>query len=182
MGTSVAPCQAAACQRPQTEREIAVPLTFKEVSEILKLIDASQCDEVVLELEGTRLVVRRNAGGIVSPPPNPAPSAASSPSLPSAAASPASTIAGAAAETSAQEGMKDVRSPMVGTFYRCPSPEEPPFVEAGVSVKKGDTLCLIEVMKLFTAVEAPADGILESILPDDGASVEFNQLLFRIRA
>lgn len=159
-----------------------MPLTFKEVSEILKLIDASQCDEVVLELEGTRLVVRRNSAGAVSAPSNPAPSAAPSQVSPPVDAGASIPAAGAVAETPAQDGLADVRSPMVGTFYRRPTPEEPPFAEEGARVKKGDTLCLIEVMKLFTAVEAPSDGVLESILPDDGASVEFNQLLFRIRA
>ncbi len=157
-------------------------LTFKEVSEILKLIDASQCDEVILELEGTRLVVRRGAGGGGSVPANPA--APQQPAQPSPPAGPnaGGTPARAAAQSPAEPGLIDVASPMVGIFYRRPSPEEPPFVEEGARVKKGDTLCLIEVMKLFTTVEAPADGIIASIVQEDGASVEFNQLLFRIRA
>ena len=73
-----------------------------------------------------------------------------------------------------------IKSPMVGTFYSKPSPEEPPFVIAGQEVKKGDTLCLIEVMKLYTAVESAIDGTVETIFVEEGALVEFDQPLFLI--
>ena len=78
------------------------------------------------------------------------------------------------------DSLKNIKSPMVGTFYSKPSPEEPPFVITGQEVKKGDTLCLIEVMKLFTAVECTADGTVEMIFAEDGALVEFDQPLFSI--
>ena len=157
-----------------------MPLTFKEVAEILKLIDASECDEVVLELEGTRLVVRRNTGSAsgTSPPPQvsdqKATVASPEPTQCAQASSPQTAASG-------EPGLVDVRSPMVGTFYGRPSPEEPPFVEEGTQVKKGDTLCLVEVMKLFTAVEAPEDGTIVEIAQDDGSTIEFDQLLFRMR-
>lgn len=160
-----------------------MPLTFKEVAEILKLIDASDCEEVVLELEGTRLVVRR--GGAAGPglaeaagttrqkqqadAPAPALGAARPPSPQPKSAAPA------------EPGAVEVRSPMVGTFYRRPSPDEPEFVEEGSRVKAGDPLCLIEVMKLFTTIESPIDGIVVSIALSDASYVEFNQLLFQIR-
>ena len=73
-----------------------------------------------------------------------------------------------------------VRSPMVGTFYRCPSPDEAPFVEVGTKVVAGDPLCLIEVMKLFTTIESAVDGQLKVILVDDVTLVEFDQPLFVI--
>ena len=157
-----------------------MPLTFREVAEILKLIDASECDEVVLELEGTRLVVRRNSGGgtsAASAPGIPASAPSSTPAEPIDGTSEAAPVPGAASEP----GLLDVRSPMVGTFYRRPTPEEPPFVEEGAKVKKGDTLCLVEVMKLFTAVEAPEDGEIAEVALEDGATIEFDQLLFRMR-
>ncbi|MEM8744841.1 MAG: acetyl-CoA carboxylase biotin carboxyl carrier protein [Pseudomonadota bacterium] len=155
-----------------------MPLTFKEVAEILKLIDASDCDEVVLELEGTRLVVRRNTGAekSVSAPKPVTRQKAAEPE-----ARPRTETVSAPTESPGEPGLLDVRSPMVGTFYRRPSPEEPAFVEEGAAVKKGDTLCLIEVMKLFTAVEAPEDGTIAEIAQDDGATIEFDQLLFRMR-
>ncbi len=74
-----------------------------------------------------------------------------------------------------------MRAPMVGTFYRRPSPQEPVFVEVGQKVSKGQPLCLIEVMKLFTTIEAPVAGTVEAIVADDGALVEFDQLLFHVR-
>ena len=162
---------------------IGVPLTFKEVAEILKLIDASECEEVILELEGTRLVVRRNSGGgasVQSAAPARAEAASAPASTGNIQAAPAAPASGAA--PSAEPGTTDVRAPMVGTFYRRPSPDEAVFVEEGATVKKGQPLCLIEVMKLFTTIEAPADGTVVAIAPEDGALVEYNQLLFQIRS
>lgn len=161
-----------------------MPLSLKDVTEILKLIDASECDELVLELEGARLVVRRNSAGpaaatftaesgdeqqLTVGSSGTATSEANTPS-PSAEPAPA-----------AEAGMTHVRAPMVGTFYRRPSPDEPAFVEEGATVKKGDPLCLIEVMKLFTTIEAPADGTIQTIAPEDGSLVEFDQALFVIQ-
>lgn len=165
-------------------------LSYREVAEILKIIDASDCEEVVLELEGMRLVVRRAGAEGATPPARPAAqSSAAAPAqaeLPAAAAPQAAAPAVAsaaprAAQVPAQEGMVDVRAPMVGTFYRRPSPQDPPFVEVGDRIEKGQALCLIEVMKLFTTIEAQQAGTLELIGPEDGALVEFDQLLFRIR-
>jgi acetyl-CoA carboxylase biotin carboxyl carrier protein len=156
--------------------------TFKEVAEILKIIDASQCEEVVVELQGLRLVVRRgNPNGawskhVWSSPPQTATSdAAASQGLGWAAKSLAQ------AHVTVAEGHVGVRAPMVGSFYRRASPQEPPFVEVGHRVKAGDPLCLIEVMKLYTTIAAPADGVIEAITADDRAAVEFDQLLFVIK-
>src|SRR5206468_3009959 len=74
------------------------------------------------------------------------------------------------------EGRIPVRAPMVGSFYRRPSPQDKPFVEVGQRVNKGDPLCLIEVMKLYTTIEAPTEGVIEAIPTDDGSAVEFDQL------
>jgi len=73
-----------------------------------------------------------------------------------------------------------MKAPMVGTFYRSGSPESPPFVEPGAVVKKGQTLCIIEAMKLMNEIEADADGVIRSILVDNGQPVEFDQPLFVI--
>ena len=164
-----------------------VPLSFKEVAEILTLIDASECDEVILEIEGTRLVVRRNASGTpqtgVTPSPGATPAMSGDGDTPADKAQPRTSQAQpqqAEAASSAEPGITEVRAPMVGTFYGRPSPDEDAFVTPGTVVKKGDPLCLIEVMKLFTTIEAPADGTIMSIAVEDGTLVEFNQLLFRI--
>ncbi len=70
---------------------------------------------------------------------------------------------------------------MVGTFYRCPAPGEAPFVDVGAAVKKGDPLCLIEVMKLYTTIEASADGVIAAVHAEDNTLVEFDQILFAIK-
>ncbi|MEK9754991.1 MAG: acetyl-CoA carboxylase biotin carboxyl carrier protein, partial [Rhodospirillaceae bacterium] len=92
-----------------------------------------------------------------------------------AAAKPAAPAAAAEAA-----GGTVVRAPMVGTFYRRPAPDQPPFVKVGSKVKAGDALCLIEVMKLYTTIETTTAGVIEQIAAEDGQLVEFNQPLFTI--
>ncbi len=77
-------------------------------------------------------------------------------------------------------GMEVVKSPIVGTFYRAPSPESPPYVEVGSHVKKGDTLCIIEAMKIMNEIEAELEGKVVKILVENGQPVEFGQPLFII--
>ena len=73
-----------------------------------------------------------------------------------------------------------VKSPMVGTFYRSPSPSSPSFVEAGATVKAGDVLCIVEAMKMMNQIEADVSGTIEAILVENGEPVEFDQPLFTI--
>lgn len=160
-------------------------LTYKDVAEIIKIIDASNCDEVIIELGDTKIVVRRGSEGAVSAGPGTAPQRRPVQAPPSAVTS-AKPEAGAAkiASTLAHEADASslMRAPMTGTFYRAPSPKDPPFVEEGAAVKKGDTLCMIEVMKLFTSIQAETDGIVTRIYPDDATVVQVDQPLFRIEA
>ena len=74
----------------------------------------------------------------------------------------------------------EVLSPMVGTFYGCPSPDEPPYVKVGDSVKEGDTLCIIEAMKMMNQIEADVSGVIKSIKVQNGDPVEFDQIIFVI--
>jgi acetyl-CoA carboxylase biotin carboxyl carrier protein len=76
--------------------------------------------------------------------------------------------------------LTDVKSPMVGTFYRAPAPEAPPYVEVGSAVKKGQTLCILEAMKLMNELESEVDGVVREILVENADPVEYGQLLFRI--
>jgi len=89
----------------------------------------------------------------------------------------------ASAAAPAEEGKPDetVAAPLVGVFYAAPAPEEPPYVTAGAQVRKGDTLCLIEAMKMMSEVPAPADCVVEEILARDGEAVGVGEPLFRIR-
>lgn len=157
-------------------------LSFKEVADILKIIDASDCDEVVLDMDGMRLAVRRNRMGqaeigALSMPEAPAPKPVASQAPKKALAE---KPAADALATQRNDGAVEVLAPMVGTFYRAPSPADPPFVEIGATVKAGQALCLIEVMKLFTTIEAPIAGKVVEIAPENGTLVEYRQRLFAI--
>ena len=88
-------------------------------------------------------------------------------------------VAGPAAAEAKQEGHV-VKAPMVGTFYRSPSPDAKPFVEAGQAVKQGDTICIIEAMKLMNEIECDATGVVKAILVENGQPVEYGQPLFII--
>jgi acetyl-CoA carboxylase biotin carboxyl carrier protein len=162
-------------------------LSYREVAEILKIIDASACDELILELEGTKLVVRRgeagngDAGaGMAGDPQSISPESISSTNGAAAAPASAPPDTKAAAEESREDGLVEIRAPMVGTFYRAPSPAEPPFVKVGDDVQVDDPLCLIEVMKLYTTIEAQHAGRIAEIGAENGALVEYDQLLFVI--
>ena len=160
-------------------------LSYADVGEILKMIDTSSCAEVILELDGIKMIVRKGGQGSSTPESSAIPgeslSGIDTPTKEKliTQTSPQQSTKAVSAEAVASKG-DIIKSPMVGTFYSKPSPEEPPFVIAGQEVKKGDTLCLIEVMKLFTAVECTTDGTVEMIFAEDGALVEFDQPLFSI--
>lgn len=163
-------------------------LSYREVAEILKIIDASACHELILELEGTKLVVRRGEAGNESAAagmtgnPQPIDPESIAPTTPASAA-PASAppiTKQAAGEVRREDGLVEVRAPMVGTFYRAPSPTEPPFVKVGDEVRVGDPVCLIEVMKLFTTIEAQHAGRIAEIAAENAALVEYDQVLFVI--
>jgi len=155
-----------------------VALTHKDVTEILKIIDESDLDELVIEIAGAKLEIRRRG------PDEPAEVSFT----PSSDEPESSIIHGESEElptvdttpTSRRHDGVEVRAPMVGTFYRQPAPGEPPFVEVGSMVAAGDSLCLIEVMKLFTTIEAPAGGEILEIQAEDSEMVEHGQVLFVI--
>ena len=163
-------------------------LSYREVAEILKIIDASACDELILELEGTKIVVRRGetgnggagAGMAGDSPSVDVDSGSSTTGTSAAAASAAPVTKQAAGEQRREDGLVEIRAPMVGTFYRAPSPAESPFVKVGDEVQMGDPLCLIEIMKLYTTIEAQHPGRVAEIDADNGTLVEYDQLLFVI--
>ena len=165
-------------------------LSYADVGEILKMIDSSSCAEVVLELDGIKMIVRRGEKGSSVKEVSAISDSGQSDSGRSDFGTPTgNAVASRIPSPSANKpdvgkavagGGDIVKSPMVGTFYSKPSPEDPPFVAVGQNVKKGDTLCLIEVMKLFTTVECATDGTVETIFAEDGALVEFDQPLFLI--
>jgi acetyl-CoA carboxylase biotin carboxyl carrier protein len=97
------------------------------------------------------------------------------------AAPPAASATSETAEVSAVPEGHIVTSPMVGTMYRAPAPDQPPFVEIGAKVNAGDTLCIVEAMKMLNQIEADKSGVITAILVENGQAVEFGQPLFVIK-
>ena len=174
-------------------------LTFEQIKELIELVAARDLQGLEIERSGFRLKVDGHAAAqhvvYAAPPPTPpaasAPAApavqasgvAAPPPVPSAAALPAATPA-AAPEPAAgpPAGSHILTSPIVGTFYRAPSPQAPPFVEVGSRVKKGQVLCIIEAMKLMNEIESDVDGEILEVYPQNAQPVEFGEPLFAIRA
>ena len=166
-------------------------LSYDEIAEILKIIDGSSCDELVVDTGDMKLVVRRNSAGgghvqhddrpVVAPlpaaPVAPPPAAQSRNRRSAGADIPDKASVKIAATTPAQV---EVAAPMVGTFYRAPAPDAPPFVDVGAAVRKGQPLCLIEVMKLFTTIASEHDGRIVAIGAENGELVEYGRTLFVI--
>lgn len=160
---------------------VNLSLNYDDIAEILKIIDGSSLDELIVETGDLKLVVRRNSAGTAYSPSHDIAAPAAKPSPPAAPASP-SPAANAAPRPATTKSARqiEVTAPMVGTFYRAPSPDAPPFVEVGNSVRKGDPLCLIEVMKLFTTIAAEQDGRVVQIGAENAELVEYGRTLFVI--
>jgi acetyl-CoA carboxylase biotin carboxyl carrier protein len=164
-----------------------VGLKYDEIAEILKVIDSSSCDELIVETGDLKLVVRRNsAAGSQASHHSSTPIIAPRFSAPSPVMPQAVPPAGAAGPAMAKAANQievhqiEVVAPMIGTFYRAPSPEGAPFVEIGSAVRKGQPLCLIEVMKLFTTIATEHDGRVVQIGAQNGELVEYGRVLFVI--
>lgn len=150
-------------------------MDIRKVKKLIELLEESGIDELEIKEGEESVRISRHskapAQQFYAPAPMPAPAAA-----PVAAAAPAADAAPAAPKLNGTVA----RSPMVGTFYRKPSPTSPNFAEVGQVVKKGDTLCIVEAMKMMNHIEAETSGTIESILVEDGQPVEFDQPLFTI--
>ena len=145
-----------------------------DLRKLKKLIDLVQ-ESGIAELEITEgeEKVKIVKGGAVTMTGVPQVAAAAAPAAPA----PAAAAAAPTEPPAGQEGHV-VKAPMVGTFYRSPSPDAKPFVEVGQSVKEGDTICIIEAMKLMNEIEADASGVVKAILVENGQPVEYGQPLF----
>ena len=143
---------------------------------LIDAIDESGIDNLEISRAGTRIRISKTA-----PPAAVAASAAiAAPPAAVAAAPQAAAPAEAPAVPAVASNLTDVKSPMVGTFYRAPAPEAPAYVEVGAHVSTGQTLCILEAMKLMNELESEMDGIVREVLVDNGEPVEYGQVLFRI--
>ena len=151
-------------------------MDLRKLKTLIDLVQASGIAEIEINEEGDHVrIVNRPAQAAQA-----APAIIEIPQAAPAPAAPAPSAAPSAAPASNSPSGTQVTSPMVGTFYRAPSPGADPFVEVGTQVKKGDTLCIIEAMKLLNEIEAEVSGTVKEILVDNGSPVEFGQPLFVI--
>ena len=154
------------------ESAMSGKIDYDEIRKLIGLLEEKNLSVFELEVEGLKVKIGRNA-------PRARPAAA----VPAPPRPPRETAAAAEARVQALETAKGhhlITSPMVGTFYRAPDPTSAPFVDIGDVVKKGQTLCIIEAMKLMNEIEADVDGTVVEIYVDNAKPVEYGQKLFAI--
>jgi len=154
-------------------------MELKDIQSLIKFVTKSGASEVKLEMEDVKITIRtgdHNKGEttFIQQMPQMASSA------PAPAAAPAAPADQAPLETKEESNLITVKSPIIGTFYRKPSPDKPMFVEVGTVIGEGDVLCVIEAMKLFNEIESEVSGKIVKILVDDASPVEFDQPLFLV--
>ena len=156
-------------------------MDIKEIQNLIKFVAKSGASEVKLEMEDVKITIRTGSAKTETTIVQAAPMA----SMPQVASAPAAQpIAEAAAPAKPAEtddsNLIMIKSPIIGTFYRKPSPDKPTFVEVGSSISAGDTVCVIEAMKLFNEIESEVSGKIVKVLVDDSSPVEFDQPLFLV--
>jgi acetyl-CoA carboxylase biotin carboxyl carrier protein len=160
-------------------------LDLKELKEILQILDEKEITEFELEEEGMKLRVRKTVSSNHASPPPPVPALGSTTTASPVAVAPAPVAAPATATADTPDdsgaGLAVVKSPIVGTFYRTPDPNSPPFVNVGDAVRVGQVLCIIEAMKLMNEIEAEVAGEVVKIHHESGQPVQYGDPLFSIR-
>jgi acetyl-CoA carboxylase biotin carboxyl carrier protein len=161
-------------------------VSLADLDSLMKLVKDNQIAEVEIESAALKLRIRGSAGREIVTAAQPmytvsqAPAQVATQALPPGGA-PATVVAGEQAAAESQEPRKDlieVKSPMVGTFYRAPSPDSPPYIEVGERVNEETVVCIVEAMKLMNEIKAEATGIVSSVLVENGHPVEFGQPMF----
>lgn len=151
-------------------------MNVKEIKELLELMAEHNVAEIEIEKDNAKIKLRKLPNGQVM--------MQSAPQM----MAPMQTIAQAPAQTSApaaqpavEEGVTIVRSPMVGTFYAAPAPDQPPYVTVGKVIKEGDVICIVEAMKLMNELKAEQSGTVIEILVQNGQTVEYDQPILKIK-
>ncbi len=165
-------------------------MNVKEIKELVDLVARRGLSGLEIERAGFRIriegparpaAILRRGATLAESDPSPLAEVATVVATPEVAAPrPATPLPPAPAE-SATEGLHVITSPIVGTFYRAPKPDAPPFVKVGDAVEKGTTLCIVEAMKLMNEIEADVSGTVVAIYPQNGQPVEFSEKLFAIQ-
>lgn len=156
-------------------------MDIREIQNLIKFVAKSGATEVKLEMDDFKITIKTTEAGAaettyIQQMPMQAMPQVAAPVAPAAAA--VAPVAAPAADENSK--YITIKSPMIGTFYRKPSPDKPMFVEVGSTISKGDVVCVIEAMKLFNEIEAEVSGKIVKILVDDASPVEFDQPLFLV--
>ncbi len=165
-------------------------LTLEDIQKLITMLDKSGLHELEVEVGGAKLRLAKPAPAAqpmfmpqaIHAPVHMAavPAAQATASQPAAPPQPASAPAGTAQPPAKPANVVEVKSPMVGTFYRAPAPGAEPFVKVGDRVRKGQIICIIEAMKLMNEIEAETEGVIVDILADNAQPVEFGEALFYV--
>ena len=147
-------------------------MNLKEIKEILALMNENNLNEIEIERDGLKLKLKKSAGELVIG----TPTHYAVESLPAPKAAPVASAVSAAADST--KNNKDIKSPMVGTFYRSPSPEAEPFIEVGQTVEVGQVVCIVEAMKLMNEIKSEVRGKVTEVAVQNAEPVEFGQTLF----
>lgn len=156
-------------------------MDLKEIQTLIKFISSSKVDEVSIEKKDFRIKIKKNqppviGAGFSAATVQPQQIAVSTP----ATTAPTASTPAASAPAEDTSSTEEIKSPMIGTFYRKSSPDKPSFVEVGDTIEKGQVICIIEAMKLFNEIEAEVSGKIVKVLVDDSKPVEYDQPLFLI--
>jgi len=153
-------------------------LELKDIKAVIDLMKKNDLSVFEMEKDGFKLKLQKGAGEqtVFAQPVNGLPVSA-----PPAASAPVSTAAPAVQETEKGASLREIVSPMVGTFYRAASPESPPFVDVGKEVTEETVVCIIEAMKVMNEIKSETKGVIAEIVAESGKPVQFGQVLFRVK-
>jgi len=154
-------------------------MDLKQIQELIRFVSKAGVSEVQLEQDDFKIVIKTGSGVVYQAAPV-APQVYNIPAQPQAPQAAQETAPASAAPAKASANQIEIKSPMIGTFYRKPSPDKPDFVNIGDHISKGQVVCVIEAMKLFNEIESDVEGTLVKILVDDTTPVEYDQPLFLV--
>lgn len=152
----------------------------KEIQELISFLAESGLEEVNIETEGFKVQIKRSSEQTAIAAPIQPVTVAPQPAVTSPVALSAPPQQTTKEEVAQKDDLLEIKSPMIGTFYRSPNPDEPAFVEVGSVIKSGDIVCIVEAMKLFNEIESEVSGKIVKALVDDAQPVEYDQPLFLV--
>jgi acetyl-CoA carboxylase biotin carboxyl carrier protein len=156
-------------------------LELKDIKAVIDLMKKNDLSVFEMEKDGFKLKLQKGAGDqtVFAAPTNGLPPSA--PQAPVAASAVAPSAVPAGSETEGRAALREIVSPMVGTFYRAGSPESPSFVDVGKEVTEETVVCIIEAMKVMNEIKAETKGVIAEIVAENGKPVQFGQVLFRVK-